>query len=198
DDHDVTPKPLGFGDATACDCDAIARLGEDTDSDLGAEHTQLLDGCRTLKVRADQVGTTALVAKPVGQLGRSCRLTGPLKAREQYDRWGLGGIADLERLTAEGGRQLLVHHLDDLLRWGEMLSQLGTGAPRTDPFDEVLHNGEVDVGLEKCDSDLAENLGDLSVAEPAAAAKAREDSFETISQGVEHGPDQVSRTAAPV
>ena len=95
----------------------------------------------------------------------------------------------------KGRRQLLVDDLDDLLGGGEVLGKLGPGAPRADPLDEVLDDGEIDVGLEQGDADLAENLGDLGVAEPAAAAKAREDSVETIGQGVEHGPDQVTRAA---
>ena len=59
-----------------------------------------------------------------------------------------------------------------------------------------LDDGEIDVGLEQRDADLPQDLADFGVAEATAAAKAREDSFETIGQGLEHGPDQVTRAAS--
>jgi hypothetical protein len=80
-----------------------------------------------------------------------------------------------------------------------MLGELGTAAAGADPFDEVPHDSEIDVSLEKGDSDLAENLDNLGVAQSTAAAKAREDCIETIGQGIEHELAQVSRatTRAP-
>ena len=175
------------------DADRIGRLGEHVDADLGPEQAQLLYGSRALEVGTDQIGVAALLAEPASQLCGGGRLAGALEAGEQDDRRGLGGIRDLQSLAAQCGRQLLVDDLDDLLGRGEVLGKLGARAPRADPFDEILDDGEVDVGLEKRDPDLAEDLGNFGVAESSAAAKAREDPLETVGQGVEHGPDQVSR-----
>jgi len=54
--------------------------------------------------------------------------------------------------------------LYDLLGRSEMLGKLGPRAADPDGLDEVTDDGEVDVGFEKGDSNLAENLGDLGVA----------------------------------
>ena len=63
-----------------------------------------------------------------------------------------------------------------------LLRQVGADARRLDPRDEVADDGEVDVGLEQGDADLATDLVDVGLAEAAPAAQAREDAVETVAQ----------------
>ena len=71
------------------DVDGRTRLGEDVDADLGAQHAQLLDGRRSLKVGRDEVRLATLLLEPVGELRRGRRLTRALETGEQDDRRGL-------------------------------------------------------------------------------------------------------------
>ena len=60
---------------------------------------------------------------------------------------------------------------------------------------------DVDVGLEQRGADLAQRLVDVGVAEPAPAAEAAEDPFESVGQGVEHAEVQAigrRRPAGPL
>ena len=197
DDHEVTSESFRLCDATAGNGDRIGGLGEDAHSDLGTEDPQLLDSRRPLEVGSDQIRMATLLAEPPGELCGRGRLARALKACEQHDRRWLRHVRDLQCLAAQSCGQLLVDDLDDLLGRGEMLGKLGPGASDADPLDEVLDDSQIDVGLEKGDSDLAQDLCDLGVPEAPAAAKAREDPLEAIGQCVEHEPDQVSRAGAP-
>ncbi len=105
-----------------------------------------------------------LLAEPARQLGRGRRLSGALEAGEQHDSGGLGRVADLERLTAQGDRELLIDDLDDLLGGSEVLGQLGSGATSTDRFEQVPDDDEVDVSFQQSDSDLTQDLRNLGVA----------------------------------
>ena len=79
------PEALGFGEAGLGDRDGVARLAEDGDADLAAEHAQLFDRRGALEVGADEQRVAALALEPAGQLGRVGGLTGTLEAGEQHD-----------------------------------------------------------------------------------------------------------------
>ena len=77
----------------------------------------------------------------------------------------------LEGLAAEGGDELLVDDLDDLLGRVERLGELGAEALLADARDEAADDREVDVGLEQGEADLAQHLVDVGLAEAALAAE---------------------------
>ena len=85
---------------------------------------------------------------------------------------GFGFIVSLPAVATEGGDQLVVDDLDDLLGRREALGQLGPGRLLLDPADEALDDLEVDVGLEEGEADLPGHLVDLLVPQAAAAADA--------------------------
>ena len=62
-----------------------------------------------------------------------------------------------------------------------------------DPADEGPHDPEVDVGLEQGQADLAQDLVDVGVAQPAPAPQAGEDGVEAVGEGVEHAVGQGTR-----
>ena len=58
--------------------------------------------------------------------------------------------------------------------------QIGADGPLADAGHEALDHGEVDVGLEERETDLAQDLVDIGLAQAALAAELLEDSVETI------------------
>ena len=109
--------------------------GEHRHVDLAAERAQLLDGGGPLEVGADEQRVAALLLEPAGQLGRVGGLAGALEAGHQHDGGRLAGVGDLDRLAAEGGDQLLVDDLDDLLGRVQRLGQLDADGPLADAVD---------------------------------------------------------------
>ncbi len=190
------PSALGLGHAPSGHLHRVASARVNTaDTDGPPEDAELLDGGRPLEVGADQQRVATLLLEPAGQLRGGGRLAGALEPGEQHDRRRTGGVGEAERLTAQGGGELLVDDLDDLLGGGEAPGELGPGATQPDPLDEVADDLQADVGLEEGDPDLAQHLGDVGVAEAAASAKAREDPVEAVGEGLEHGHDKVTRPA---
>ena len=66
--------------------------------------------------------------------------------------------------------------LSDELRADRLLLHAG---------DELLHDADVDVGLEQRETDLARDRVDVGLAQPAPAADPVEDAFETVGERVE-------------
>ena len=79
---------------------------------------------------------------------------------------GASGVGDLDRLAAEGGDQLFVDDLDDLLGRREALAQVLADAALADAADQAADDVDVDVGLEGGPADLARDLVDVGVARP--------------------------------
>jgi len=187
DDH-VPAEAGGLLHARLGHLDGVLGLAEDGDVDGRAEGAELLDGGRTLEIRADQQRVAALLLEPAGQLGRGRGLAGALEAGEQHDGRGLAGVGELEGLAAEGDGELLVDDLDDLLGRAEALADLGPDGPDPDPLDEVPGHGQGDVGLEQGDPDLLEDLVDVGLGELALAPEALEDPVEAVRKRLEHEP----------
>ena len=72
--------------------------------------------------------------------------------------------------------------LDDLLRRVEGLRDLDAHGALADAPDQVAHDGEVDVGLEQGDADLAEDLVDVVRGQRAALAEPGEDAVEAVRE----------------
>ena len=75
---------------------------------------------------------------------------------------------------------------DDLLGGGEGGGDLGAEGPGADVLDELVDDGEVDVGLEQGETDLAEGLGDVLVGDGALAAEVFEGALELVGEVFKH------------
>ena len=77
--------------------------------------------------------------------------------------------------------QLLVHDLARPAGPGvEALRHVLAERPLAHARDEVLHDLEVDVGLEQREADLAHRAGDRVLVEPASAAEVAERVLEAV------------------
>ncbi len=102
-------------------------------------------------------------------------------------------------LAAEGDRELLVHHLHDLLGGRDALHDLLGQGPDADAIEQVIHHIDRDVGLEQGRADLPERVLHLFRVELAPRTKLLEDTVQTVAQCVEHieeSPGSRSRMGA--
>ena len=127
------PEAAGLGDALGrAVSTGSPGFAEHRHVDLAAERAQLLDGGGALEVGADQQRVAALLLEPAGQLGRVGGLARALQAGHQHDGGRLRGEGDPDRLAAEGGDELLVDDLDDLLGRVERLATARRRGPLAD------------------------------------------------------------------
>src|SRR5262249_4635494 len=130
------------------------------------------------------------------QLRRRRRLARALEAREQDHGRGTRVHRELGGVAAEGGDELLVHDLDDLLCGAQALRNLRAIRAFLDASDARPHDAHVDVGLEQREADLARDVVDVLLGELAASAQPLEDSVEAVGQGIEHRRRPYSTRAA--
>ena len=95
-------------------------------------------------------------------------------------RWNVRSPAD------SSVDELVVDDLHDLLARAQAGQDLRADRLLADPADEVLHDLEVDVGLEQRQPDLAHRRIDVGLADAAAAGQAGERLAQSIAEGVEH------------
>jgi hypothetical protein len=79
-----------------------------------------------------------------------------------------------------------VHDLHDLLPRSQRLLDLGAERALSHVCDELLHDVEIDVGLEEREPDLAHRTRDRLVVECAAPAQVAERGLELVRESVEH------------
>ena len=81
--------------------------------------------------------------------------------------------------------------LHDLLPGRQALDHVLAERPRLHPVDELLHDLEVDVGLEQRETDLAHRLRDRLLVQATLLAQVAERGLEPVAERVEHRPDSV-------
>ena len=99
---------------------------------------------------------------------------------------GFGFIGELAAVAAEGGDELVVDDLDDLLR-GRRLLDRSASTHCSLMRDEALDDLEVDVGLEQGEADLTEHLVDLGSPRRPLPRRRLKIPLEAIGQRIEHG-----------
>lgn len=104
-----------------------------------------------------------------------------MQARHQYDGWGLGTLLEARGVFAEDVDEFVVDDFDDLFRRAERGGDLLAHGAGADVLDEFVDDGEVDVGLEEGEADLAEGVGDVLVGDGALAAEGLEGSLEFVA-----------------
>jgi len=119
DDHHAAPEPGGLLPGGGGDVDRLPPRAvggaEHGDVEPPSQHPQLLDGGRALEVGGHEEHAEPLALEVAGELPGRGGLAGPLEAGEHHDRGGPGAHGELPADPAEGGDQLLVDDLDDLL-----------------------------------------------------------------------------------
>ncbi len=187
-----SPEPRGLLERRARDLDrilrAVVRRGPDREVELAPEDAQLFDRRGALQVGGDEEHTEALALEHPRELAGGRRLPGALQTGEHHHGRRFRTHLELAGHSTERLDELFVHDLDDLLARAQALLHVRAVRPFLDAGDELLHDLDVDVGLEQRQPDLAGDLVDVLLAQPAAAAQAREDAVKTVGEGVEHVP----------
>ena len=180
DDDDVVARLAGRVEPVLDDLDRILRVAAvDGDLDLAAELLELVDRGRPLQVGRDQRRLLPVLAQQQRELGGRRRLAGALEAGEQ-DHGRRLAEREPRVAGAHQRRQLLVDDLDDLLPGVEALEHVLAGRALAHLRDEVLHDLEVDVGLEQREPDLAHRLRDRLLVEASLAAEVAEGVLELV------------------
>ena len=123
-----------------------------------------------------------------GELAGGGGFAGALEAGHEDDGGGLrGGLLEAGGVAAEDVEELVVDDFDDLLGGGEGGGDLPPMALVADVVDDVGDDGEVDVGLEEGEADLAEGVGDVFVGDGALAAEGLEGALELVAEVFKHG-----------
>ena len=78
-------------------------------------------------------------------------------------------------IAAEHAHEFVVHDLDDQLARLDRLDDALAHGLRADIVDELLDDGEGDVGLEQRHADLAQGLVDVLLGQGAATGETVED-----------------------
>ena len=148
----------------------------------------MLHGRRTTRV---QRGHHDLLSIELGQaqrqLGRGRRLARALQAGHQDDGGRRGVQIDRGRLlAAQHLDQAVIDDLDHLIgrldRTDDVLARGALGGEG----DEVLDDGQGDVGLEQRHADFAHRLGDVLFGQGAAPGDPVEDACQPLVQSLEH------------
>ena len=155
---------LRFLDGSPRDLDRadLIAQGEERNLHLLCIDTQLIDRRRTVDIAGNEDRCAARRLELPRQLRRGCRLTGTLETHHHDD----GNLArrtkgDLGRLRTHHLGELVIDDLDNRLRRCEAVQHLLTDGLFLHLRDEILHQLEVDVGLEQCHTHLAERLVDI-------------------------------------
>jgi hypothetical protein len=157
-----------------------ALLAEDGHLDLLAELLELVDRGRALQVGGDEARLAAFLAQEQRELGRGGRLARALQAGEQDHRRRPAGEREPGVAGAHQGRQLLLDDLHDLLAGRQALGHVLAERPFAHTRDEVLHDLEVDVGLQERQPDLAHRARDRLLVEAALLAQIAERALEAV------------------
>ena len=126
----------------------------------------------------------------MGELAGGGGFAGALQAGHEDDAGRLGGFLEAGGVFAEDVDELVVDDLDDLLGGREGGGDLFAEGAGADVLDELVDDGEVDVGLEEGEADLAEGVGDVLVGDGALAAEGLEGTLEFVAEVFKHDCSQ--------
>ena len=161
EEHRAMPEFRACSSARARSGPGALVFCEDRDFDLRAERLQLLDRRRPVHVAGDEQRTPSLLAQTQREFGGLRRLAAALQSGEHDRR----RPARRKRSGSPRAHQLdepVAHDLHDRLRRGQRLEHFGADGALADRGDEVLDDGEIDVGFEQRDADLPEDFRDVA------------------------------------
>ena len=187
EDEDVAG--LGFGplDGFGGDLDDVGFAGlrgEDGNADLAADGGELVDGGGAVEVAGDEERLAALAFEAAGELRGGGGFAGAVEAAEE----DAGGRVEVERdlIATEELGELVLEDFDDLLPGFDRFEDLGAHRLVLHVGDEGLGDGELDVGLEEGEADLAEGVGDVFFGDFPDAAEVAEGFVERVGEGGKH------------
>ena len=168
----------------------------EVDADLPGQRLQLQYRRRTVDVGADDEHLLLLFAQEPRELRRGRRLARALKTGKQYHGRGLRCEIERRGGRAHHRRQFALHDADQRLARRQRPDDLLALRRCLDAGDELLDDGQRDVGLEQGEPYFAQRVLDVGVGEPCLAAQALHDTREPFCQVIEHrGMDAVGRGA---
>ncbi len=132
----------------------------------------------------------ALLLEQLRELAGERRLARTLQAREHDDRGRVLRELQAALLPTQDRDELLVDDLDDLLSGVQRLVDLVAERSLAHLRGELLDDGQRDVGVEECATDLADCSVDVRRRELALGAEVAEGLGETIGERAEgcHSP----------
>ena len=186
DDHDVASQPLGLLHTVPGHPFGVLAVRDNGDTDLLAQGEQLLDRRRSLEIRGDQHGLLPLLLQMEGELGARGGLPRPLDSGHHHD--GRVRAGDLERLVlaAQRLRELVAHHLHDLLGRRERRHDLVAQRAGPHARQEVVHHLDGGVRLDQCSADVGQRVIHLLGVELAPLPELAEDGVQPSGQRIEH------------
>jgi len=119
--------------------------------------------------------------EPLGEFAAGGGFTGALEACHENDAGWLGGFLEARGVFAEDINELVVNDFDDLLGGAEGSGDFFADGAGADVLDQLVDDGEVDIGLEEGESDLAERFGDVLVGDRALAAETFKRTLEFVA-----------------
>ena len=163
----------------------FARLGgEDGDFALGAEHGELLDGGGSVEVAGDEKRFAAIFLETAGELGGGGGFTRTVESAKQDVRGGIEVEGAL--VSAEEKSEFVVENFDDLFTRLHRLEDVFALRFFTNGFDEVLGDGEFDVGLEQSEPDFAQSIEDVFFGDFGGSSEAAERLVECVGEVGKH------------
>jgi hypothetical protein len=162
------------------------RAAVDRYVDRLAERLELLCRRRPVRVRGDKQRSPADAHHVPGELGRGRRLARSLEPDEGDDR-GVAGQVEVLLACGEEADELIVDDLHDLLAGRQAREDLRADGSLANPGDEVLHDAELDVGLEQGQPDLAHRHVDVRLGHAPPAREGGERAAQAIAELIEHG-----------
>jgi hypothetical protein len=167
----------GFGAGVFFGDLAFVELG----SDGRGDDFELLAGGGAVDVDRDEHGAVSGFFEPLGELAAGGGFTGALEAGHEDDGGRLGGFLEAGGVFAEDVDEFVVDDFDDLLGGREGGGDLFAEGADADVLDELVDDGEIDVGFEEGEADLAECVGDVLVGDGALAAEGLEGALEFVA-----------------
>ena len=192
DDEHIATKPLCFLQTEARGFHRVAWRAEHGHTNLGTEHTQLLDCGRALQVGTHEHGLATLFFKPRGQLGSTRGFARTLQTGHQHHGGWLAGIGDLQRFATQQRHQFGLHRFDHLLGGVERFGKCFAHRLFADACQHVAHHGDVYVGFEQCGANFGENFVDVGFAQATAIAQFADDRTEAVTQRIKHQTENLS------
>lgn len=89
-------------------------------------------------------------------------------------------------VSAEERGQFVLEDFDDLLTGRDALENLLAEGTLLDLGDEVLGDGEVNVGIEQSQTDLAQGVGNVRLGEPTVTPEVLEGLLKLVGEIGEH------------
>ena len=193
DQQEVVAHRARLVDRRAQDLPRVGQRLRMVDRDLArpAERAQLLARRRAVDVRRDHQRVMPALLEPAPELGRAGRLARTLQAGHQHDRRELRRRGEAHGLAAaaEHRDHLVAHDAEHGLVRGEALEDVLADGALAHALEELLHDLEVDVGLEQGETDLAQRDVDVGGRERTASPEGPEDTLQPLAQRIEHvGP----------